>query len=119
MALLEESNKTNTSSPVIGAIFSAEGVTLIWQDSMVLYREPERRWEDADPSSCTAAVMELARSVHRSVFGVVYLYTALPLLASSPAGLVQFKMVAMRWEKPICAPLRLAKVSPTLHLKRF
>ena len=32
---------------------------------------------------------------------------------------VQFKMVSMRSEKPICAPSRLSKVSPTLPLKRF
>ena len=32
---------------------------------------------------------------------------------------VQFKMVCMRLEKPICAPPRLSEVSPTLSLKRF
>ena len=58
------------------------------------------------------------RSSNR-VFGVVYLYTAVPLLASSPAGSVQFKMVCVRWGKPICAPLRLSEVSPTLPWKRF
>ena len=32
---------------------------------------------------------------------------------------VQFKMVSMRSEKPICAPPRLSEVSPTLPLKQF
>ena len=32
---------------------------------------------------------------------------------------VHFKMVSMRLENPICAPLRLSEVSPTLPLKRF
>ena len=32
---------------------------------------------------------------------------------------IQFKMVSMRSEKPICAPPRLSEVSPTLPLKRF
>ena len=32
---------------------------------------------------------------------------------------VQFKMVSMRSEMPICAPPRLSEVSPTLPLKRF
>ena len=32
---------------------------------------------------------------------------------------VQFKMVSMRTEKPICAPPRLSEGSPTLPFKRF
>ena len=32
---------------------------------------------------------------------------------------VQFKMVFMRSEKPICVPPRISEVSPTLPLKRF
>ena len=32
---------------------------------------------------------------------------------------VQFKMVSMRLEKPICAPPRLLEVSPTLPLERL
>ena len=32
---------------------------------------------------------------------------------------VQFKMVSMCSEKPICAPPRLSEVSSTLPLKRF
>ena len=32
---------------------------------------------------------------------------------------VQFKVVSMRSEKPICAPPRLSEVSPTLPFKRF
>ena len=32
---------------------------------------------------------------------------------------VQFKMVSMRSEKPVCAPPSLSEVSPTLPLKRF
>ena len=32
---------------------------------------------------------------------------------------VQFRMVSMRSEKPICAPPRLSEVSPTLALKGF
>ena len=32
---------------------------------------------------------------------------------------VQFKVVSMRSEKPICAPLRLSEVFPKLPLKRF
>ena len=32
---------------------------------------------------------------------------------------VQFKMVSMRSEKPMCAPPRLSEVSPTLPLKQF
>ena len=32
---------------------------------------------------------------------------------------VQFKMVYMRSEKPICAPPSLSEVSPKLPLKRF
>ena len=32
---------------------------------------------------------------------------------------VQFKMVSMHLEKPICAPLHLSEVSPTLPLKWF
>ena len=32
---------------------------------------------------------------------------------------VQFKMVSMRSEKPICAPPRLSEVSPSSPLKRF
>ena len=32
---------------------------------------------------------------------------------------VQFKMVSMRSEKPICAPPSLSEVSPALPLKRF
>ena len=34
-------------------------------------------------------------------------------------SLVQFKMVIMRLEKPVCTPPRLSEVSPTLPLKRF
>ena len=34
-------------------------------------------------------------------------------------SLVQFKMVIMCLEKPICTPPRLSEVSPTLPLKRF
>ena len=33
--------------------------------------------------------------------------------------LVQFKMVSMRSERPICAPPRLSEVPPTMPLKRF
>ena len=43
------------------------------------------------------------------------LYLCLPLQFRS----AQFKMVAMRSEKPICAPSRLSEVSPTLSLKQF
>ena len=32
---------------------------------------------------------------------------------------VQFNVVSVRLEKPICAPPRLSEVSPTLPLKRF
>ena len=32
---------------------------------------------------------------------------------------LQFKMVCVRSEKPICAPLRPTEVSPTLPLKQF
>ena len=35
------------------------------------------------------------------------------------SGSVQFTVVSMRSEKPICAPPRLSEVSPTLLLKRF
>ena len=42
------------------------------------------------------------------------LCTSLPVVAS-----VQFKMVSMRSEKPVCAPPLLSEVSPTLPLKQF
>ena len=38
---------------------------------------------------------------------------------SSDRSSVQFKIVSMRSGKPICAPLRLLGVSPTLPLKQF
>ena len=43
----------------------------------------------------------------------------MPASVSVQFSSVQFKMVAMRSEKPICAPPRLSDVSPVSPLKRF
>ena len=40
-------------------------------------------------------------------------------IGCSQISSVQFKMVSMRSEKPICAQFRLSEVSPTCPLKRF
>ena len=40
-------------------------------------------------------------------------------VSSVELSLVQFKMVFVRSEKPICAPPRLSEVFPTLPLKLF
>ena len=55
------------------------------------------------------------------ILSVVSLLRALALLLTlyscvTVITAVQFKMVSMRLEKPICAPPRLSEVSPTLIL---
>ena len=48
-----------------------------------------------------------------------YVCNTLPSTPPPFRSSVHTEVVSMRSEKPICAPSRLSKVSPTLPLKRF
>ena len=59
-------------------------------------------------ANAEASLPVLRESAHKHLHQIIY--------STSP---VQFKMVSMHWEKPICAPPHLSYILLMLPLKQF